>query len=149
MPEDGKAGYISYRYSDYADVTFSYDRESGRYLKTAFGVPHTDAATGAQVGFDNVFVLIADVGIQEENGILMDFDLSRGEGYYFYKGMYQKITWQKGEPENPLLIYDEDGEILKVNPGKSYVGLLDNVQLPTFSISETAPETSDGGERVQ
>lgn len=148
IPAVGDAGSIVFEYSNYADVAFNYDENTGKYLKSAFGVPHTDAATGNTLSFDNVFIIVADVGIQEENGILPDFDLSAGTGYYFYKGKYEQITWTKGSPENPLLIYGKDGEILKVNPGKSYVGLLDRAQLDTLVISRRTQE-SVSAERVQ
>lgn len=146
---DGKnANTISYAYSSYADVSFSYDASSGKYMKNAFGVPHMDADTNTQLAFDNVFVIVANVGIQEENGVLADIDLTSGTGYYFYGGKYEEITWEKGQPEQPLLIYDEDGEILKVNTGKSYVGILDAVQSQELVISEEV-QTVASVERVQ
>ena len=142
------ANTISYEYSGYADVSFSYDAETGRYLKNAFGTPHMDAGTGRQVGFDNVFVLLADVGIEVQNGILPDFDYSKGTGYYFCGGKYEEISWKKGEPENPLLIYTDAGEILQVNTGKSYIGILDYEMADTLVISEEVQTTVDV-ERVQ
>ncbi len=142
------ANKISFAYSDYADVSFDYDATSGRYLKNAFGIPHLDAETGNQVSFDNVFILLTDVGVQKENGVLPDFELEAGEGYYFSGGKYEKIEWRKGEPENPLVLYDANGAVLKVNTGKSYVGLLDNKKSETIVISEEV-QTSVNVERVQ
>lgn len=148
IPKEQRANTVSFKYSDYADVSFVYDETTGKYLKNAFGVPHMDALTNRQLAFDNVFVLTADVGIQEENGILPDFDMTEGEGYYFYDGMCEKVRWQKGAPENPLIIYDKDGDVIKVNTGKSYVGLLDEDMLDTLTISEETQNVSSV-ERVQ
>lgn len=148
VPEEQRANTVSFKYSGYADVSFIYDESTGKYLKNAFGIPHMDALTNRQLSFDNVFVLTAQVGIQEENGILPDFDMSEGEGYYFYGGMCEKVRWKKGAPENPLIIYNEDGEVIKVNPGKSYVGLLDEEMLDTLTISEETQSVSSV-ERVQ
>ena len=142
------ANTISFSYSDYADVSFDYDSTSGKYYKNAFGIPHMDAETGNQVSFDNVFVLLTDVGIQKENGVLPDFELEEGEGYYFSGGKCEKIKWSKGEPENPLVLYDTNGAVLKVNTGKSYVGLLDNERADTIVISEEVQSASNV-ERVQ
>ncbi|MBQ6849411.1 MAG: DUF3048 domain-containing protein [Oscillospiraceae bacterium] len=142
------ANTVSYAYSNYADVSFSYDASAGKYLKNAFGVPHMDADTNTQLAFDNVFVILADVGIQEENGVLADIDLTEGTGYYFYGGKYEEITWKKGQPEEPLLLYDADGEILKVNTGKSYIGILDAKQADSMAISEEV-HTVASVERVQ
>ena len=93
-------------------------------------------------------MLIADVGIEIENGILPDFDYSEGTGYYFHGGKYEEITWKKGEPEYPLVLYAQDGSVLKVNTGKSYVGMLASTQLDTLTITEEV-ETSASVERVQ
>ena len=142
------ANTITFSYSDYADVGFVYDETTGRYNKSAFGIPHMDADTNTQLSFDNVFVLLTDVGVQEENGILPDFRMEGGEGYYFCGGRYEKITWEKGEPEKPLILYDAEGEVLKVNPGKSYIGILDNELADTIVISEEVATTASV-ERVQ
>ena len=136
MPEGGVANSIEFAYSSYANVGFSYDSESGKYLKTAFGVPHMDADTDSQLSFDNVVILVTEVGIQAENGVLAEIDMAGGTGYYLYGGNYEEITWTKGEPEQPLVMYNADGDILEVNTGKSYVGILGTNQLDTLVISE-------------
>ena len=142
------ANTVSFSYSSYADVSFGYDSSTGKYMKSAFGIPHMDADTKTQLAFDNVFVLLAEAGIQEENGVLADIDLTEGTGYYFCGGKYEEITWKKGEPENPLILYNEDGDVLKVNTGKSYVGILDTDQAETIVIAEEV-QTAASVERVQ
>lgn len=143
-----RANSISFVYSDYADVSFNYDETSGKYLKNAFGAPHMDADTGTQLAFDNVFVVLADIGVQEENGVLADIDLSEGEGYYFSGGKYEKVLWKKGSPENPLIMYDTHGDVLKTNTGKTYVGILGTDRESTLTISRE-PLTAASVERVQ
>lgn len=46
-------------------------------------------------------------------------------GYYISNGMIQKVQWAK-EPNNErskLAFYDETGNEIKVNRGKSYIAL--------------------------
>ena len=148
IPEDGNASTITFAYSSYANVGFSYDSTTGKYLKSAFGVPHMDADTNSQLAFDNVVIILTDIGIQAENGVLADIDMSSGKGYYFFGGKYEEITWTKGEPEQPLVLYDADGDVLKVNTGKSYVGILADSQFDTMVISEEVQATVSV-ERVQ
>ena len=126
---------VKFSYSGYSDVTFTWDKNQNKFLKTAFGVPHTDAENGQQLAFDNVFIILTDIGIQEENGILPEFDFeSGGSGWYFYGGKMQEITWKKGEPVDPLIIMDKGGNPIKVNTGKTYVGVLGNDRLDTVEI---------------
>lgn len=146
--EGESANTVSFAYSSYADVSFAFDASAGKYMKNAFGVPHLDADANTQLAFDNVFVILADVGVQEENGVLADIDLSEGSGYYFHGGKYEEITWKKGQPEEPLLMYNADGDILKVNTGKSYVGILDTKQADSLVITEEV-YTAVSVERVQ
>ncbi len=132
---------VNFSYSGYSDVSFTWNPESGKFLKTAFGVPHTDAENGQQLAFDNVFIILTDIGVQEENGILPDFDFETGgSGWYFYGGKMQEISWKKGEPVDPLIILDKNGDPIKVNTGKTYVGILGKDRLDTVEI---ITETSD------
>jgi len=148
MPDDGVALSFTYEYSGYADVGFTYDETTGKYLKSAFGTPHMDAGTNRQLAFDNVFLVLTEVGLEADNGVLPDFAFDSGIGYYFYGGKFEKFEWEKGEPENPMIMYTEDGEVLKVNPGNSYVGLLDIEQTPTLNVSQEAQPVADV-DRVQ
>ncbi len=142
-PLEGESAInISFSYSEYAPVTFTYDIDTNKYFKTAFGAPHIDAETNEQLSFDNVFVLYAYIGFKE-NLVVPDYYLENGEGYYFYGGEYKKITYTKAEPRAPLVIMDEDGEEIKVNVGESYVGIVDVLKMEEIVITgvETLEET--------
>ncbi|MDD6187031.1 MAG: DUF3048 domain-containing protein [Oscillospiraceae bacterium] len=127
---------IAYSYSNYRDVSFSYNPETDKYLKFAFGTPHSDADTGEQLAFDNVIVLMCEVGVEEENGILPEFYLDEGDGFYFTGGKMQKIKWSKKEPEDPLVLRDENDELLSINTGKTYVGVLSTDRADTVSLTD-------------
>ncbi|MEG2082613.1 MAG: DUF3048 C-terminal domain-containing protein, partial [Oscillospiraceae bacterium] len=74
-----------------------------------------------------------------------EFDLSKGEGYYFYGGKQIPIKWVKGAPESPVQLFDEKGEAIQVNVGKTYVAILGNDKLETLKVSATpvAPAEAD------
>lgn len=133
--KDGEdATEISFRFSDYADTAMHYNANDGKYYKDCFGAPQLDKETGNQVSFDNFFLLNTTVSLYPD-GLCTNFDLSQGDGYYFYGGKYIPITWTKGLPENPIVIKDEDGNVIEVNTGKSYVAIIDSSMLSTLSIS--------------
>ena len=125
---------IALTYSDYTNVAFHYNQADGRYYKDNYGTAHIDAATGEQISFDNVFLLHTIVSLYED-GLCTSFDLSQGDGYYFYGGKYIPVLWEKGAPENPLKITDLEGNLIEVNCGKSYVGIFDSSMLGTLNIT--------------
>ena len=136
---DGSASAVQFDFSDYGDAAFKYDTEAGRYLKEIYGAAQIDEGTGEQLSFTNLIVLFAKVGRKLETE-LTDFDLSSGEGYYFTGGGYQKIRWEKGDPENPLVLFDEKGDELSVAPGKSYIAIVSDAQRSTLTVDGAALE---------
>ena len=145
---DGQAANtISFNFSSYADVSFIYDTATGKYLKSAFGAPQVDQDTNTQLSFDNLVIILTDIGLQP-NGVLADFNMTKGKGYYFNGGKYEQITWEKGEPNQPLLLKNAKGDLVKVNTGKSYVAVLGNDMLETLAISENV-STVASVDRVQ
>ena len=138
---------IAYRYSDYTDVAFHYNADDGKYYKDTYGSAHMDAATGTQLSFDNVLLLNTTVSLYPD-GLCTSFDLSQGEGMYFYRGKYIPVKWSKGEPENPLQITDTEGNLIEINVGKSYVGIIDTGMLSTLTIAG-AVQTVEGGNDIQ
>lgn len=141
VPEQGDAPEVAVSFSASAPVTLTYDAQSGKYRKTAYGQPHLDADTGEQLGFENVLVLFAQVqrkNPNDPNNIVMDFDMSGGSGYYFYGGKYRSILWHKGAPEAPIRFTDENGSPVQINTGKSYVALVGNDCKETLRIGGAA-----------
>lgn len=104
--------------------TFEYDEENKVYFKYHSGVPHNDGVTGNQLSFTNVFVLETYVSSRDE-GKLMDVGLDSGYGYYISMGKAQPVTWSKYSDSDPVKVYDESGEEISVNAGKSYIGFID------------------------
>lgn len=141
--ENGEAATdIALVYSSYTDVAFHYNSENNRYYKDTYGAPHMDAATGEQLSFDNVLLLNTTVSLYPD-GLCTSYDLSQGDGYYFYGGRYIPVTWTKGQPENPINIFDAEGNPVEINVGKSYVGIFDSSMLSTLTISPAAEEAAE------
>ena len=105
-----------------ATATLTYDSNSGKYLKSFNGEPQIDGRTGNQLAFENVLVLEAKI-TGADNGIHRDVDWHGGEGYYVTNGGMQKIKWSKDSESSRLMLYDEDGNELVLNRGKSYIAV--------------------------
>lgn len=106
---------------------FTYDQEKKVYLKQINGQPQVDGKTGEQLSFTNVFVLETDISVRDDIGHKeIDWDGAVDSvGYYVSNGGVQKIHWSKeANNENSYLrFYDESGQEISINRGKSYIAL--------------------------
>ena len=111
-----------YVLADYGKIqtAFTYDNSDQTYMKLHNGGAHVDALTGRQVGFTNVFVL--ESAFAGSSSTVADVTgKTNATGFYVSHGKMQQITWSKGDASDPIKFFDENGQELKVNPGKSYV----------------------------
>ena len=106
-----------------AESKFTYDAETNTYLKEHNGNPQVDGVTGTQLAFTNVLILETDIG-DHPNGTHRDVRwYNGGVGYYISNGAVQNISWSKASIEARILLFDEDGNELTLNAGKSYIGI--------------------------
>lgn len=109
-------------YSAVSQPSFDFDETTLLYHKNIYGAPHADE-NGARLSFTNIIVLAADISIRAD-GFTTNFNFTKGNGYYFTAGIAQPITWEKGKPEEPLKLFQTNGEPLLVQRGKSYIGVV-------------------------
>ena len=106
---------------------FTYDAENKVYLKQISGDAQVDGKTGEQLAFTNVFVLETDISVRDSVGHKeIDWDGGTDSvGYYVSNGGVQKITWSKdyNNESSYLRFYDESGQEISINRGKSYIAL--------------------------
>jgi len=116
--------HIPYSYAHNTD--FKYDEESGTYLRYQFGgLDHGDGATDEQLKFDNLIIYFCETGdIPKDTSARIDVTtIGEGKGFYATKGTYIPITWKKESYESPTKFYDEKGELLLINRGKTFVSV--------------------------
>lgn len=108
-----------------ATATFTYDEATKTYLKQLNGKDQVDGVENTQLAFTNVFVLETDISVRTDtNEGHKQINWKGGEnyvGYYISNGAVQKISWSKDSEESYLKFYDESGEELSINRGKSYI----------------------------
>ena len=120
---DTPANEVILNFSNAYYSTFSYDPDSGKYLKFHSGNEQIDQSTGNQLAFENVFILQTSIYTRSD-GYLMNVELSGGSGYYASNGGIEEITWQKESESSPIDVFDMSGEELTVSAGKSYIGII-------------------------
>lgn len=142
----GEAKQIDIYHSSSYRTYFDWDEAAGQYLMSQYAnstgtvTPSTDANNGEQLAFDNVFVLFTDIHTYpgHEGSDLQEVDYAYGGyGCYFNGGRVEMVRWQKGTADQVLRITDYEGygENVKINPGKSYIAVVDLDEAENFSYN--------------
>ena len=108
----------------YTKSAFAYNPADGLYYKTLHGAPQVDALTGQQLNFANVIVQNTKWCQLDKKGYLyfQNYDTTE-DGYYFTKGKCIHVTWQKIGDYTPTVFYDDFGNEIQLNEGKTYIAV--------------------------
>jgi hypothetical protein len=105
--------------------TLTYDADSETYLYSEYGEAHVDPLhDNAQLAFKNVLLQSADFTQYDEHGYMIYDVVSSGEGYYITDGTAIKVTWKKTSNTEATRYYNEEGNEIKINTGKTYIGIV-------------------------
>ena len=117
----------------YTKTGFTYNPATGLYDKTIHGGAHKDA-DGTQLSFANVIVQNTSWVRLDDNGYLAfaNYDTTQ-DGWYFTKGKCIHITWQKTADYSPTRYFDDAGNEIQMNQGKTYIAVAQAGRLPVFS----------------
>lgn len=141
-------GYpASYARIDYWQTAaeWRYDAVSGRWLRWTDGIPHTDALTGEQIGFENVIVLQA----YHENRVLFEekyfgeetswYVELQGEGpvTILRDGIAYDGRWVRENPGDLITYYDTEGDPIALKPGRTFIQIISS---PAGPYLRTGPE---------
>lgn len=127
LTSNSTANKVSIKFSGCAMPYFEYNSKDKLYYRFQFGRPHKDAATGKQLTFKNIIVqYVKEWNIDRKGYQTMDLANASGRGIYISNGKMVPITWKKKEATGFMCYYNEAGEELSINPGKSYIALFPN-----------------------
>ena len=87
-------------------VLYEYDAERHAYLREG-------------IYWENLILLETESSYDMNGNWSMD--LRGGTGYYFRQGKYQEIRWQEPTDREPLILWNEDKEDLRLYAGSTYV----------------------------
>ena len=108
----------------YTKSYFTYDPATGLYNKNLHGKAQVDGLTGQQLTFANVIIQNTKRSKRDAKGYLAFQTIdSTGDGYYFTKGRGIHITWKKTSDYSPTKYYDDNGNEIQLNTGKTYIGI--------------------------
>jgi len=108
----------------YTKSKLVYDKSKGAYLKYIHGKVQTDGLDGTKLYFENVIVQNTRWQQMDKKGYL-GFEMCDNtmDGYYFTKGKCIHINWVKNSAYEATVYYDDYGNEIELNPGKTYIAV--------------------------
>lgn len=106
-------------------TSFTYNEEDGLYYRYIYGDPDVDGATNEQLAFKNLIVQSTYHEVRDAKGYLafQVHDTTR-DGYYFTNGKAIHVTWEKTADYEPTKYYDDNGNEVEFNTGKTMVCII-------------------------
>lgn len=111
---------------------FEYSEEDGVYYRFQFGDKHMDAATDTQLSFTNILIQYCDYSVMDQYDHLEYAFNAGGRGYYMTGGKAIPVTWRKAGDLAPTKFYDENGNEISLNTGKTMVCIVGSNSSVTF-----------------
>lgn len=122
---------IHYQYSQQKE-SFKYDDDSKTYRKYDNGELLVDEQTGQALEIANIIVLHRPHSLMP-NGVHNKINwVDQGEASYLTGARKYRITWEKASHTDPI-VYCLDGQELILNPGLTWVVVVDDSALKTVN----------------
>lgn len=118
-------------YFEYNEATGLYDRY--QHLSGDSDGPHIDLANNQQLSFKNLLIQNTYFEVRDQKGYLafQCHDTTR-DGWFFTNGKGIHVTWEKTSDYGATRYYDDDGNEIKLNTGKTMVCILEDGD--TFTV---------------
>ena len=102
-----------------------YNAETGLYEYYEYGEQYFDQNNGEPLTFKNLLLQKCSFSELDENGYLIYNCIDPSQnGWYITNGVAKDITWAKNSETGVTKYYDETGEELQINTGKTYISLI-------------------------
>lgn len=102
-----------------------YNDETDEYEYYEYGDRHEDAEDDEPLSFKNVILQKCSFSQLDDNGYLIYNCIGAGEyAWYITDGVAKDVTWAKTSETDVTRFYDENGDELQINTGKTYIGLI-------------------------
>lgn len=108
------------------DTYFTYDAESGKYLRFQYNEAHVDEVNGEQLSFENILVQFTPHRVMDTKGYLEFYFKAGGEGYYITNGYAIPVTWAKEDDYAITKYYDANGNEITLNTGKTMICIIED-----------------------
>ncbi|MBQ9631291.1 MAG: DUF3048 domain-containing protein, partial [Lachnospiraceae bacterium] len=124
--EDGEDAEVLKLYFPYDKPYYIYDKDEKLYTRYQFGGTENDAVDGNDVKAANL--ILQNVPSSVISGsYYLDINLNgSGSGKFLTRGKVVDISWKKYSNSDITHYYYENGEEIELNPGQTWVHLVEN-----------------------
>jgi hypothetical protein len=113
-------------------TTYAYDETTMLYRRGFNGKDHKDELDGTGLTAMNVIVQVANHRVVDSMLRLEVDVVGKGSGLYLTMGKQIPITWEKPKNASLTRFYDEAGVELVLNPGVTWVQVIDSLKSVTI-----------------
>ncbi len=101
---------------------FDYNAEDGLYYRSQYGAAQIDDLDGKQLTCKNIIIINVDGKVRDSKGRLKLEVVDSGKtGYFITNGKAIPITWDKVDDTALTKYYDEQGNEIQLNTGKTWI----------------------------
>ena len=105
---------------------FEYNENDGLYYRSQYlsggtDGPHVDAVTGKQLVFKNILVQYVTYDVLNEGYMTFQCHDTTQDGWYFTNGRGIHVTWEKNSDYGATRYYDDYGNEVFMNTGKTMI----------------------------
>lgn len=121
---------VSFKYNDFTHITYKLNASENIYYRFQENKPHIDKETGEQIKVKNIILQFAvHRQIMDDKKGRIDIALDeQGDYIYISNGKKTEGHWKKDKINNCTTYYNNDGEILSINPGNTWIQILEKNQ---------------------
>ena len=138
--EGGADAAVIKPYYPYNKPYFVYNKDTGLYERFQFGEEDIDAVDNSQVYAKNIIFQFVPSSIYSGTQYLNIPLNGSGTGKFFTNGKMVDITWKKNSNSDITRYYDAAGNEIVLNPGKTWVCLIQNSYDDRSEIYATVEE---------
>lgn len=112
---------------------FEFNTEDKLYYRYQFKTAQIDQETGNQLAYNNIIIQFVDY-YDYGDGYYYIYNQGSGDGKFITNGRYIDITWKKDEEFGITRYYNEYGDEITLNQGKTWISIVFNTKKSSVLI---------------